>query len=123
MSGREEFPAAVGGRRFVPSVCFSWRYLMKTKNLKGVKGMVVAAGVLSLLATGYGVAGSTGEKGESKTVKCYGINSCSGKGECGAKDGSHDCAGKNTCKGKGWVKTTEEECEEKGGEILGGKKE
>jgi hypothetical protein len=96
---------------------------MKTRNLKGVKGAIVAAGVVSLLATGYGLAGSHGEKAEGeKTVKCYGINSCAGKGECGAPDGSHDCAGKNSCKGKGWVKTTEKECEEKGGEILDGKK-
>ena len=72
-----------------------------------------------MLATGYGVAGSNavGEEGE-KEVKCYGINSCSGKGECGAPDGSHDCGGKNSCKGKGWVKASEEECEEKGGEVL-----
>ena len=96
---------------------------MKTRSLKGVKGIVVAAGVLSLLATGYGLAGSTvGEEGEGdKMVKCAGINSCSGKGECGAPDGSHDCAGKNSCKGKGWVKATAEECEEKGGEVLGKK--
>jgi hypothetical protein len=98
---------------------------MKTRSLKGVKGIVVAAGVLSLLATGYGLAGtSTGEeKGEdAKMVKCYGINSCSGKGECGAPDGSHDCAGKNSCEGKGWVKTTAADCEEQGGEILEDKK-
>jgi len=98
---------------------------MKTRSLKGVKGVVVAAGVLSLLATGYGLAsGIEGDKGDTdKTVKCYGINSCSGKGECGAPDGSHDCAGKNSCKGKGWVKTSAKECKEKGGEILADKKE
>ena len=91
-----------------------------------VKGLLVAAGVVSLLSMGYGGYGFTGEEGQgegSKQVKCYGINSCSGKGECGAKDGSHDCAGKNSCKGKGWVKTTEEECEDKGGEILNGEEE
>lgn len=94
---------------------------MKTRSLKGVKGLVVAAGVLSLLATGYGLAGSTvGDEGEgTEMVKCTGINSCSGKGECGAADGSHDCAGKNSCEGKGWVKVSAEECEEKGGEVLG----
>ena len=97
---------------------------MKTVSLKGMKGLVVATGVLGLLATGYGVAGSSAQyEGDGdKTVKCYGINGCSGKGECGAPDGSHDCAGKNSCKGKGWVKTTADECEEKGGEILGAKK-
>lgn len=96
---------------------------MKTRSLKGMKGVAVAAGVLSLLATGYGVAGSVeGEKGKGdKMVKCYGINSCSGKGECGAPDGSHGCAGKNSCKGKGWVKASAKECKEKGGEVLGNK--
>ena len=90
---------------------------MKSRSLKG---LVVAAGVIGLLGTGFAFSGD-GEKGEAKMVKCYGINSCSGKGECGAPDGSHDCAGKNECKGKGWVKATAEECEEKGGEILGKK--
>ncbi len=98
---------------------------MKVRHLSGVKGVMVAAGVVGLLASGYGLAGGTsGEQAEgSKSVKCYGINSCSGKGECGAPDGSHDCAGKNTCKGKGWVKTSEKECKEKGGKILEDKKE
>ena len=91
---------------------------MKRRTLKS---MVVAAGVIGLLGTGVSFA-EHHEKGEAKHVKCYGINSCAGEGECGAKDGSHDCAGKNECKGKGWVKTTAEECEEKGGEILDGEK-
>ena len=98
---------------------------MKTRSMKGMKGLVVATGVLGLLATGYGVAGSVDhhEGGEGEMVKCQGINGCSGKGECGSPDGSHDCAGKNECKGKGWVKTSAEECEEKGGEIMGAKEE
>jgi uncharacterized membrane protein len=98
---------------------------MKVRNLTGVKGVMVAAGVLGMLASGYGLAGGTSEeKAEgAKTVKCYGINSCSGKGECGAPDGSHDCAGKNSCKGKGWVKASEKDCKEKGGKILAEKSE
>jgi len=93
---------------------------MKTRSLKGIKGMVVATGVLGLLAAGYGMAGSVDhhEGGDDQMVKCQGINACSGKGECGAPDGSHDCAGKNSCKGQGWVKTTAKECKEKGGTIV-----
>ena len=91
---------------------------MKKRTLKNV---VVAAGVVSLLAMGYGFTGSTQQGEGEEKVKCAGINSCAGKGECGAPDGSHDCAGKNSCKGKGWVKVTEKECKEKGGEVLGEK--
>ena len=87
-------------------------------------GLAVATAVVGMLAAGSGTVMS-GEKAakEHKTVKCYGINGCSGKGECGAPDGSHDCAGKNSCKGKGWVKAeSEKECKEKGGEVLKAKK-
>ena len=93
---------------------------MKKRSLKS---LVVAAGVVSMLATGYGFAASNQVADEEAKVKCTGINACAGHGECGAADGSHDCAGKNTCKGKGWVKVSEEECEEKGGEVLGAKKD
>ena len=85
---------------------------------KKLTSVVVATAVMGLLSGGYGIT-AEGEKDAPKTVKCTGINGCSGKGECGAADGSHDCAGKNSCKGKGWVKVaSEEECTEKGGEVL-----
>jgi hypothetical protein len=83
-------------------------------------GLVMASAVVGLLASGVVLAG--GEKGAAegqKTVKCAGINSCSGHGECAAADGSHGCAGKNTCKGKGWVKAaSEKECTDKGGKVI-----
>ncbi len=85
---------------------------------KKALGLVVAAAVVGMLATGHQFAGGTEKEGE-KTVKCYGVNSCKGTGECGAPDGSHGCHGKNECKGKGWIKVeTEDECKEKGGEVL-----
>ncbi|MCB9641228.1 MAG: hypothetical protein H6728_16320 [Myxococcales bacterium] len=81
-----------------------------------VKGALIASAVAGLLATtacGTPTSTATGQ------IKCEGINSCTGKGECAAADGSHDCAGKNSCTGKGWVKTTEADCTSKGGKNLG----
>jgi len=55
-------------------------------------------------------------------VKCLGINSCSGQGECAAKakDGSelNACGGQNTCSAKGWQEVDRSECQAKGGEVL-----
>lgn len=81
------------------------------------KGLLVASAALGLMAAAPGAAMADEHAGGGE-VKCQGINSCSGKGECGAADGSHDCGGKNSCKGKGWVKTSAEECKEKGGTVL-----
>ena len=49
-------------------------------------------------------------------VKCFGCNSCAGKGAC--KGATNACAGLNACKGKGWVEVTAKECRDKGGKIL-----
>ncbi len=82
-----------------------------------LKGILVATAALGLLAGGLGCARGA-EGGE---VKCAGINSCGGKGECAAADGSHDCGGKNGCKGKGWLHTdSASECTGQGGTVLEG---
>jgi len=83
-----------------------------------LRGIVVASAALGLLASaGAGTAMAEHHEGEGK-VKCAGINGCSGKGSCGAADGSHGCAGKNACKGKGWIHTnSEEDCTEQGGTV------
>ena len=81
-----------------------------------LQGILVAGAALALLAAAPVVFSTEAEGG---AVKCQGINSCAGKGECGAADGSHDCGGKNSCKGKGWIKVdSAEECTEKGGTVL-----
>jgi hypothetical protein len=81
-----------------------------------LQGILVAGAALALLAAAPVVFSNEAEGAE---VKCQGINSCAGKGECGAADGSHDCGGKNSCKGKGWIKVdSAEECTEKGGTVL-----
>lgn len=45
---------------------------------------------------------------EEEQVRCYGINACKGKGECGGK--GHSCAGENSCRGKGCIKLPKEKC-------------
>lgn len=84
-----------------------------------LRGALIATAALGLMAGGATSAvAEHHESGESK-VKCSGINSCAGKGQCGAADGSHSCAGKNSCKGKGWVHTdTAEACTEQGGTVV-----
>ena len=85
-----------------------------------VKGTVIA----SLVAGIFGCAGETQNTPPqpsgttSNTVKCVGINKCSGQGQCGGLDGN-TCAGSNKCSGKGWIKVSAEECSSKGGKPLG----
>ncbi len=82
------------------------------------KQVLVAAAIAGLL--GGSVLSHAADKptkpmknrGEA-TGECHGVNSCTGKGECGGE--GHECAGKNTCKGKGWIKKTAKECKKLNG--------
>ncbi len=81
-----------------------------------LRGILIASAALGLMSAGGGTALAESEGGE---VKCAGINSCGGKGECAAADGSHDCSGKNGCKGKGWMHVgSAEACTEEGGTVV-----
>lgn len=77
-----------------------------------IKGAMVASAVAGLFAAG--APGVVTAK-ESAKVKCAGVNSCKGKGQCHSATTS--CAGMNSCKGKGWVEMTDKECKEKKGTI------
>lgn len=59
------------------------------------------------------------KKADSATIRCYGINTCTGKSECSV-EGSHACAGKNDCKGKGWIKVAADKCAGEGSKVLEG---
>ena len=80
---------------------------------------------LSAAALFVGACGKSGESADSNTaasssgdqVKCLGVNECKGQGSCGGPDGNV-CAGQNSCKGKGWIKMTQGECADLGGEVL-----
>jgi len=82
-----------------------------------LRGIAIASAALGLMAGGATVA--TAASHEGGEVKCAGINSCKGQGECAAADGSHDCGGKNSCEGKGWgTSESAEECTEQGGTVV-----
>lgn len=48
-------------------------------------------------------------------VKCYGINSCAGRGGC--RTAHNACAGQNGCSGRGFVEVSFGECQAKGGKL------
>ncbi len=56
---------------------------------------------------------STLAHAKSKTVSCYGVNSCKGKSKC--KTANNACKGQNACKGKGVVKLSAKQCAKKHG--------
>ncbi|MDX2503619.1 MAG: hypothetical protein QNL62_03970 [Gammaproteobacteria bacterium] len=82
---------------------------------KKLSGVAVAAAAAALLATGF--SGATVASAEEATVKCSGINACKGSSACATA--TNACKGQNSCKGQGWIKASKQECEDKGGEILG----
>jgi hypothetical protein len=80
-----------------------------------IKGMMIAASVAGMFATGAArVASAADKKGDE--VMCSGINSCKGQGSC--HGAGNACAGKNGCKGQGNTKTSKAECLSKGGKIV-----
>ena len=82
---------------------------------KKLSGTAVAVAAAALLATGF--SGATVASQEEATVKCSGINGCKGMSACATA--TNACAGHNSCKGQGWIKTSKEECDKKGGKVKG----
>jgi hypothetical protein len=66
--------------------------------------------------------GDAAQLDPTETVKCFGINACSGQSQCNVNKPElgieHACAGENACKGKGWIKVTRQECTDQKGEEL-----
>ncbi len=79
------------------------------------KGVMIASAVAGLIVGGSLVARAT-DKAGSEPVHCAGINECKGHGACAGAGNS--CKGQNACKGQGWVQTSAEECQAKGGKIV-----
>ncbi|MBK6696659.1 MAG: hypothetical protein IPG50_31385 [Myxococcales bacterium] len=53
------------------------------------------------------------------SLKCEGINSCKGQGECASADGANGCKGQNSCAGHGWISVPKEsDCSKKGGKLI-----
>ena len=82
----------------------------------------LASAAAALLLAGCSTASDSAKMAKEPAakmaeVKCSGINSCKGTSACATATSA--CAGQNSCKGQGWLPLTEDECEAKGGEVLG----
>ena len=71
------------------------------------RGVLLASAVAGLFAMTAGASFTHAEE-TGDTVRCYGINACKGRGDCGGK--GHSCAGENACKGKGYLKLPKDTC-------------
>jgi len=80
---------------------------------KMLRGTMIAAAAAGLFMSGAALA--AGGNATAENVKCLGVNSCKGHGQCAAA--ANDCAGKNSCKGKGWLKLSAAECAKRGGTV------
>jgi uncharacterized membrane protein len=67
--------------------------------------LAAAAGALFLAAAPVHAEEQVGKEGK---IKCEGVNSCKGHGDC--HSAHNECAGKNGCKGKGFKMMTPEDC-------------
>lgn len=82
---------------------------MSNKKLIGIA-------IATAAALGFASAPVTSAiaKGQSNSVKCYGINSCKGMSAC--KTAHNSCKGMNSCKGKGLTLTaSRKSCKDAGG--------
>lgn len=98
---------------------------MQLETDKLAKFLAVSAASLFISACNKGSESTTPEEAagaepaaaSAAEVKCFGINECKGQSACDVA-GSHECGGQNDCAGKGWILVSEDECKEKGGEIV-----
>ena len=84
------------------------------------QGMMIAAAVAALLASGSIRAAETSDAKATAGIHCWGINNCKGLGNCNSN--SNTCKGMNTCKGKGWLEVSRAECKEKHGRVVRAKR-
>lgn len=73
------------------------------------RSTLAASAAALLFAAGICGAAHAQEMGSEAKVKCEGVNSCKGQGEC--KSAANACKGQNGCGGKGFVMMTKAECD------------
>ena len=76
--------------------------------MKG-KSVVTAAAVAALFMTGLAHASFADDSASDAKVKCEGVNSCKGHGEC--KSAANSCKGQNGCAGKGFLMMSKTDCD------------
>ncbi len=88
---------------------------MKNTTVRGVMVATAVAGLFGCAGQAPAPAAPSGTA--SATVKCLGINSCKGQGECSTA--THSCGKHTPCKGQGWLTVaSEQECTTRGGKVL-----
>jgi uncharacterized membrane protein len=73
------------------------------------RSSIVASAAAALFLAGFAGAAHADEAAAEAKVKCEGVNSCRGHGDC--KSAHNDCKGQNGCGGKGFVMMTQAECD------------
>lgn len=71
---------------------------------------LVASTAAALCLAGFTGAAQAAEPNAEAKIKCEGVNSCKGHGEC--KSAKNACKGQNGCGGKGFMMMTQAECDE-----------
>ena len=76
---------------------------MKTRSA------VIASAAAALFVAGMAGAAYAEQGGSEAKVKCEGVNSCKGHGDC--KSAQNSCKGKNGCAGQGFMMMSQAECD------------
>jgi uncharacterized membrane protein len=69
----------------------------------------LASAAAALFLAGLAGAAHAAEPEAEAKIKCEGVNSCKGHGDC--KTAQNSCKGQNGCAGKGFQMMTQEECD------------
>ena len=85
---------------------------MSNRHTKGILLATAAAALFSTADIAVAAESTTA----MDQVMCAGINACKGMSECASA--SNSCKGHNSCKGQGWVHTSQEDCDAKGGTVI-----
>jgi len=73
------------------------------------RSAVIASAAAAIFVAGMAGAAHAAEGGAEAKVKCEGVNSCKGHGDCSSAKNS--CKGKNGCAGQGFMMMTQAECD------------
>jgi len=85
--------------------------------IRKTTGFVLAAAAASMFVAGS--VALTPIPAAADGVKCAGVNSCKGHGECASATNS--CKGQNACKGQGWISAdSADACTGQGGTVIEG---
>ena len=79
-----------------------------------VSGSSIAAAAVALMMSGASLVPASATA--AKSVHCFGINACKGKGSC--KSAKNACKAQNSCKGQGWLpEKSAKACTKMGGTV------